>query len=406
MKIRISSQSGIAFYAIFCVTILMAFPAMGARECLPPETTETPTLDTQSQRLMDALTGRIEEENKRINILYHAARNTEADAGVRYFLAQRALLAVSGEMLQRGNFDKARQLLGSVEVDSPVAVEAALLLADSWRMQGNPKKARDWYLRAGQQFPHERLALKGMLAAARAMESETPGIAATLYDRVHERALAGAQVLEQIPEKHKESGLNWLLSEEHGLPAALHGQLSRRILSRGDQSLMALEDQRDHSEVSLRCVIRRAGDLEEARSRIAGKMEALERSLGAIETRTKRLDQRIEALESAVTPGDMNKAQIEVRKELVRRKNERKRLEGQLVFLRQNRERLPRMLQRLQGRIQRLYARHHAENKKANRAIHSLVETSIDALRKDFLDIAGTSRDDKARLMERAAEGQ
>lgn len=404
MKIRIFSQLYAVFYAVFCASAGLLPPAIQAQECDTHNAGTAPELDQRSQRLVDALTGRITDENKRINILYHAARNTDADGGVQYFLAQRALLAVSGELLEAENFDKARDLLGSVEVDSPVAVEAALLLSDSWRMQGNRKKARDWYLRAGRQFPHELLALEGMLAAAHTMETAAPGIAATLYDQVYEGAMNSSEILEEIPQEKMASGLNWLLSGEHALPAALHSQLSQRILSRGKQSLMTLEAQREDSAISLRCIIGRAGDLEQAHSRIAGKMATLERSIRAIEARITQLDQRIQALEARVTPGEMNDTQVKLRRELVRRKNEIKRLEGQRLFLQQNRERLPKMLRQLRQRIETLYAQQHKENRQADQAIHSLVELSVKDLRNDFLDVAGTSRDNKARLIQEAAD--
>jgi len=80
-----------------------------------------------------------------------------------------------------------------IGVDRPAAVTGALLLAESWRMDGEPDKAVQWFLRIAAQQPQNLDTLNGLLAAAHTLaDSGQPQLALTLYRRVEQEAGAAA----------------------------------------------------------------------------------------------------------------------------------------------------------------------------------------------------------------------
>lgn len=399
MNIQLSNQ----IYGVLYTIIFLISSPIQASECISDNRDVRPPLHPDSERLIDALTGSIEDRNQRLHILHDAAIADDHPSSTHAMLAQRALLAVAGEYLRAGELEHSRELLRSVPVESPVAVEASLLLADSWRMEEEPNKARDWYLRAGQRFPHELLALQGMLSAARALEHNAPGAAAALYDRVQALAKKSADQLAGVPDGEQSPGLGWLVSTDNDLPPALHHQLARRVLARGEESITSLGRHKARNRTDLRCVLQQAEKVQTARQTLHQRQREMAGTLAALEQKIGNRKARIGELRDRVEPGNLGKEQVAIRKSLAATQNELKRLEGEALFLRQNMERLPVMLDRLTRRLNRLYNQYSQDNESLETTMDTLFSDALTSLHDDFMDVAGNSQEDKARLIQSLA---
>ena len=67
--------------------------------------------------------------------------------------------------LRDGDTEFARQQLNQVEQNSPAAVDAALLLAESYRRDGDRERARTWFVRIAARFPGNPRAVSGLVLA-------------------------------------------------------------------------------------------------------------------------------------------------------------------------------------------------------------------------------------------------
>lgn len=62
-------------------------------------------------------------------------------------MRDKAIVMLAASLLAESRTEQARELLKAVPVGSRSAVTAALLLADSWRIAGEPERALQWFLR-------------------------------------------------------------------------------------------------------------------------------------------------------------------------------------------------------------------------------------------------------------------
>ena len=101
-----------------------------------------------------------------------------------------ARVAMAAALLDRQSYDEARQALTQVELDSPAAVRAALMLAESYRLQGQHGVAAQWMLRIADRYSSNPDALSGLLLAADdAAERGDIANALAVYSRVLDKSL-------------------------------------------------------------------------------------------------------------------------------------------------------------------------------------------------------------------------
>lgn len=80
-------------------------------------------------------------------------------------LGNYARLRLAAMALRDGDTGFARQQLNQVEQNSPAAVDAALLLAESYRRDGDRERARSWFVRIAARFPGNPRPISGLVLA-------------------------------------------------------------------------------------------------------------------------------------------------------------------------------------------------------------------------------------------------
>lgn len=91
--------------------------------------------------------------------------NSAAQSINKPILGNYARLRLAALALQDGDTHFARQQLSQIEQNSPAAVDAALLLAESYRKDGDRERARAWFLRIAARFPGNPRAVSGLVLA-------------------------------------------------------------------------------------------------------------------------------------------------------------------------------------------------------------------------------------------------
>ena len=89
----------------------------------------------------------------------------QARSANKPILGNYARLRLASMALRDGDTGFARQQLSQIEQNSPAAVDAALLLADSYRRDGDRERARAWFVRIAARFPGNPRAVSGLVLA-------------------------------------------------------------------------------------------------------------------------------------------------------------------------------------------------------------------------------------------------
>lgn len=118
----------------------------------------------------------------------------KASSGARQVALSHARVVLAAEHLRAGRHESARQVLAQVDLASPVAVDAALLLAESYRLQGNDTQAQAWLMRVAQRYSSDPEALSGLLLSARDMSNAGKVREAwALYSLINDKVLRNVE---------------------------------------------------------------------------------------------------------------------------------------------------------------------------------------------------------------------
>ncbi|WP_303761512.1 lipopolysaccharide assembly protein LapB [Alcanivorax jadensis] len=125
------------------------------------DTSHALVLSTRDQQLLEVLGAHASNSHTPGLIRY----NDQAGSINKPILGNYARLRLAAMALRDGDTDFARQQLSQVEQNSPAAVDAALLLAESYRRDGDRQRARTWFVRIAARFPGNPRAVSGLVLA-------------------------------------------------------------------------------------------------------------------------------------------------------------------------------------------------------------------------------------------------
>mgnify|MGYP000303640643 FL=1 len=148
--------------AISCLLSTLLAPTLQAAtaDCRA-ETSRTVALSTRDQQLLEVLGAHASNSHTPSLIRY----NDQSGNINQPILGNYARLRLAAMALRDGDTGFARQQLNQVEQNSPAAVDAALLLAESYRRDGDRERARTWFVRIAARFPGNPRAVSGLVLA-------------------------------------------------------------------------------------------------------------------------------------------------------------------------------------------------------------------------------------------------
>lgn len=210
--------------------------------------------------------------------------------------ANRARLVVAASHLQNQRFDEARQLLAGIELDSPVAVQASLLLAESWRLQGDHQRAAQWMLRTGQRYGADPQALTSLLShASELRQLGAAREAFALYNLVQNQILDNSKQVAALREEMDQLA-DRLLHTRLDESREAHSQLLKQIIHETDGNVIGNLRQLAANGRVLRCLARQQKQIAELafdnsaqQVRIKPFLTMLEREQAMLERRLAQL---------------------------------------------------------------------------------------------------------------------
>jgi tetratricopeptide (TPR) repeat protein len=148
--------------AVFCLLGILLTPGLQAAPADCREDSSHPLiLSNQDQQLLEILGGHASNSHTPALIRY----NDQSPGINQPILGNYARLRLAAMALRDGDTEFARQQLSQVEQNSPAAVDAALLLAESYRRDGDRERARTWFVRIAARFPGNPRAVSGLVLA-------------------------------------------------------------------------------------------------------------------------------------------------------------------------------------------------------------------------------------------------
>ncbi|EKF75069.1 hypothetical protein A11A3_05234 [Alcanivorax hongdengensis A-11-3] len=154
-----------------------------------------PTLPADDQRVLQSFIEPARRDNAPL-LLDYVQQTRSPNAPI---LSNYARLRLAALALRDGDTQFARQQLSQIEQNSPAAVDAALLLADSYRRDGDMERARGWFLRIAARFPGNPRAVSGLVLAGDDWRKQgAPELALPVYNLALSKAEENMQALEQL----------------------------------------------------------------------------------------------------------------------------------------------------------------------------------------------------------------
>lgn len=315
-------------------------------------------------------------------------------------LRWRAHLVYAAQLLQRQDYAGARQHLKQIPIESTAAVPAALLLAESWRLQGEPQQAIDWFIRIARQYPYNLEALEGLLAAANALEQQNlGGHAAALYQAVTEQANHAAAAIVTLASGDNMT-LDALISEQNLLPGDLQTQLVRRVLTINDFDVLAAHHNSSAASSHGRCLLLQLHAYQRQTEHTRQALEQAQSTLAAIDQSLETLAARETMLSAALKADDYSASQLAIRQELRSISNQSRREQLQRQAIAANLEALPTLLAGMEKRLQAMAAESRSRTSAIDRLLADAVDDAAASLYVELVNTAAEAALRRAALLE------
>lgn len=191
----------------------------------------------QSRQVLVALS-QADQGNRREILEQYLANPPVKITAVERVALNRSRLALAADYLTESRFLEARQLLSAIELDSPIAVQASLLLAESFLLEGDHARSAQWMLRTGQRYGADPDALKSMLERANELRHQGEQRQAfALYNMVQSQILNNA---EQVGSLRSEADnlIAQLLRTRLDESRAAQSQMLKQMINDTDSSLL------------------------------------------------------------------------------------------------------------------------------------------------------------------------
>ena len=374
-------------------------PALGHASDDVCRSAPSTTVSSSTRQALQALSS---DDQQRINILehyltLHAAMDTGRRTAADKVAANRARLVVAASYLQQQRFEQARQLLAGIELDSPVAVQASLLLAESWRLQGDQRQAAQWMLRTGQRYGADPQALTSLLSHASELRQHGASREAfALYNVVQNQILDNSRQVAALRDEMDQLAER-LLRARLDESREAHSQLLKLIIHETDGSVMRDLGQLAANGRTLRCLNQQQKQLAERAFENSAQQVRIKPFLTMLKREQAMLQQRLAQLADDSRPEALAE-QNEIRQQLEAARAQKQKL---LAQQQQLPDEANRQHDQLAARIDALTE----QNALLHDAIRAQLQRYNEQLLAQYRELAAESQYGRASLLHERQQG-
>ncbi len=215
-----------------------------------------------------------QDDEQLLDLLGHQATTTQARTLLAYnqhassinkpILGNYARLRLAALALKDGDTAFARQQLSEVEQNSPAAVDAAFLLAESYRRDGDEERARAWFIRIAALFPGNPRAVSGLVLAGDDWRNQgADALALPVYNLALTKAAENLNALDQLSSQ-PEQLYRTLTNTVAGNSTTVMDQLVLAMVRDNDSQVLTATRQLIAAHHQQKCLDRRETDLHNA----------------------------------------------------------------------------------------------------------------------------------------------
>ena len=404
MKIRRYTCKA-AFILSFTAMIFAAESVSATTGCeRDVETAEETNSQPELGNLIDALTSDTTGQSARRKALEKATASAPRSR-MEMQLQDRARLVLAGMDIREQKYAAGRERLMPVSTESPVASQAGLLIAESWRQQGRIEESVQWLLRIGRHFPDDLNALQGLLHAAQSLEegAHLPQ-AVTLYNEVTQKAMETVALFDALP-RAPDARINAVVFAREHLSAGLRRRITTAMLR---EAPAFGEARQVHREVSRewQCLLLQQQQLEAKRESIQQYTSRLSRASVLASESLVALDQEIASLQAQLVSEDFSATQLAVRKRLVQARNERLHLQAQQDFIARTRDMLPESMAATEARLKVMTQSFAEIHGRTSQELSRVVDAALAEVSGAFRDAAGEGQQRLAEIKVQQAQSR
>ncbi|MEE4250130.1 MAG: hypothetical protein V2I38_06030 [Alcanivoracaceae bacterium] len=315
----------------------------------------------QSRQVLHALTRN--DQGRRELLEQYLATPPVTSGAIDRVALNRARLTLAAEYINESRFIEARQLLSAIELDSTVAVQASLLLAESFRIEGDAPQAAQWLLRTGQRYGADPEALSSLLEQASELHQQGQlAQAFAIYNMVQSQILDNAEqvsALRSATDQLVERLLRTRLDESR----AAQSQMLKQMINNTESELLMELGALARSGEQRRCLEEQLQQLSRTAFENSAQQARITPFLTMLAREQDMLEERLSQLENSHQPGaEQERTEISQQLEtLIKRRQtllaEQQQLPGEAASAhRQLRQRIEVLDQQNQQRRERIQA--------------------------------------------------
>lgn len=330
---------------------------------------------------------------------------TAENSPASFVLTSHARLQLAALLLQQGDYGRSRAVLMALPQKSPVAVPAALLLAQTWLAEKNHSEAVQWYLRTIQRYPFHPQALAGLLDAAALLKNDDTRSALTLYETSTHNSLEASAQLQKLLQRFNQQGLSALILKQDGIHPAVRQQLMHSLLLGAETNPFDNSKQAHHFTQKYRQLLAQLHALQQSQIDIARKQQQLHNTALALGRFIKDEKQQITRLKRQLDQ-QRNSSLKPLRKQLVQLSNALRQHQSQYAFLQQNQAALPDITARLHDRLETLLNYTTQQRQHYASLLSASLQTAAKELDTRWHNLAARGQLEKAELLRAASKHQ
>ncbi|MFN3714355.1 MAG: tetratricopeptide repeat protein [Alcanivoracaceae bacterium] len=336
-------------------------------------------------------------ESERIAALERALQ-TPPQHHSALLLHDRARLVLAGIEIDRQQYARARAQLVRITTDSPMAARAGLLVAESWRLQGDEETSLQWLLRVGRHFPDDINALQGLLAAAEHFDAAShPGKAIAVYEEVMEKSLQALNSLAALP-ADRDARIGTVIFRTQPMPAALRHSIASAMIR---QSPSLGETRRVHRDAGKewQCLLLQQQQIDNRHQQLRQHLSQLDQAIREADDTLGLLAAEMTAIEKRIVGNDFSADQIAMRQRLSQGRNDTLRLNAERQYLAQIRDTLPAALATTEARLDAMTALLAEIHDQSATELFSLTDAAINLVMAEFRNLAAESQRQAAEVL-------
>lgn len=325
-------------------------------------------------------------------------------AAEKLVLLNQLRLRLAAVQMKGGDMDQARETLRQIDTASPAALQASLLMAESYRLSGQPNAARDWFLRAAHHYPYRPVTLEGLISAAHDEQQQNPGVAAALYSEIDKQSRYALGELDQLQHAGSVDPLDIIFPSR--LDDAVRKTVLRRALRHPQHNLLEQTGQLRESVSAMLTLQQRHKTLNRELNTLVQQLAQYQQQRIALQQQWERGQQQVTALTEQLIPNDFSNEQMAIRQTLTRLRNQLTRQQSQLAFIEQSQQTLPAIARKLEQQLQSLNDTARLQLQSSHGAVTQVLDETLALYRTALTNLLAESQLQRSELLLLSQGGQ